>query len=514
MSPTTRSGSRSTTCDKPFFVNFPFGYVADNVNWFEGAGIPFAAFDDFGRENAYPLVRVQAKTKSGSGAGHGGHGAADLGRGELPQLPCLQPIRHVPASRQPHRERRPSSVGGRPAGGHQLQMTRDRQHAAEGQPRVCGRHQRAASARPQARARYVSTACDGVPAMRTACTAGALHHQCREPERTDANCLTNKALVQNQPVVCQACHYTPALDLAQCRSARRCAPRARRPTGATSCAHPSNSRVMHYHHGTRRRNGQPLFPRHIPPRSRTAAATSPTRPRAWRRSRTACYQCHPGKTPSACVARCSTAACCAATATATCCRSATTSPRTSRRPTRVPSSWVRTSTPTRQHPAARALGQRAGLRFLPYRRCQSANLTGTSGIISNTRDSLRQHGRHPAAPGLPYRRCQGDARSCRPTSASPSPRCRPPSTASPTRAPAIRKLYRVSTGHGGVMCEGCHGATHAEWPNANPNANDNVTAKQLQGHTGTIVECTTCHGTSEPGQHPERSARHAPDRLQ
>ena len=31
------------------------------MNWYEGAGIPFAAYDDFGRENAYPLVRVQAK---------------------------------------------------------------------------------------------------------------------------------------------------------------------------------------------------------------------------------------------------------------------------------------------------------------------------------------------------------------------------------------------------------------------------------------------------------------------
>ena len=58
------------------------------------------------------------------------------------------------------------------------------------------------------------------------------------------------------------------------------------------------------------------------------------------------------------------------------------------------------------------------------------------------------------------------------------------------------QLYRVSTGHGGVMCEGCHGATHAEWPNANPNANDNVTANQLQGHSGTIIECTVCHGNS------------------
>jgi hypothetical protein len=62
------------------------------------------------------------------------------------------------------------------------------------------------------------------------------------------------------------------------------------------------------------------------------------------------------------------------------------------------------------------------------------------------------------------------------------------------------QLYRVSTGHGGVMCEGCHGATHAEWPNANPNANDNVTARQLQGHTGTIIECSTCHGTTMNNQ--------------
>jgi hypothetical protein len=61
------------------------------------------------------------------------------------------------------------------------------------------------------------------------------------------------------------------------------------------------------------------------------------------------------------------------------------------------------------------------------------------------------------------------------------------------------KLFRVSTGHGGVMCEGCHGATHAEWPNGNPNANDNITATQLQGHTGVIVECSTCHGSTDLG---------------
>ena len=55
------------------------------------------------------------------------------------------------------------------------------------------------------------------------------------------------------------------------------------------------------------------------------------------------------------------------------------------------------------------------------------------------------------------------------------------------------KLYRVSTGHGGLMCEGCHGSTHAEWPTANPNANDNVPSNQIQGHTGYIAECQVCH---------------------
>lgn len=58
-------------------------------------------------------------------------------------------------------------------------------------------------------------------------------------------------------------------------------------------------------------------------------------------------------------------------------------------------------------------------------------------------------------------------------------------------------LYRNSLGHGGVACEGCHGSTHAIWPNALPSANDNLAANQLQGHAGTITECGSCH-TSLP----------------
>jgi hypothetical protein len=59
------------------------------------------------------------------------------------------------------------------------------------------------------------------------------------------------------------------------------------------------------------------------------------------------------------------------------------------------------------------------------------------------------------------------------------------------------QLYRVSTGHGGVMCEGCHGATHAEWDSdSSPLKNDDITANQLQGHSGTVMECNSCHTTS------------------
>ncbi len=76
-------------------------------------------------------------------------------------------------------------------------------------------------------------------------------------------------------------------------------------------------------------------------------------------------------------------------------------------------------------------------------------------------------------------------------------------------------LYRLSKGHGGVACQNCHGSTHAEWPNPNPAANDNVAAQQLQGHTGTLTECTTCHAAGSlgltldgpHGMHPVNDAR-------
>ena len=54
-------------------------------------------------------------------------------------------------------------------------------------------------------------------------------------------------------------------------------------------------------------------------------------------------------------------------------------------------------------------------------------------------------------------------------------------------------LYRFSTGHGGLQCEACHGATHAEYPSSH--AQDNALSIALQGYAGTVAECRACHTT-------------------
>jgi hypothetical protein len=54
-------------------------------------------------------------------------------------------------------------------------------------------------------------------------------------------------------------------------------------------------------------------------------------------------------------------------------------------------------------------------------------------------------------------------------------------------------LYRFSKGHGGLQCESCHGATHAEYPSSH--TNDNLQNIRLQGYAGTLAECRACHST-------------------
>jgi hypothetical protein len=61
-------------------------------------------------------------------------------------------------------------------------------------------------------------------------------------------------------------------------------------------------------------------------------------------------------------------------------------------------------------------------------------------------------------------------------------------------------LFRNSLGHGGVMCEGCHNSTHADWPARD--AEDNANSIALQGYAGSLKDCTVCHGYVPAGAGP------------
>ena len=54
-------------------------------------------------------------------------------------------------------------------------------------------------------------------------------------------------------------------------------------------------------------------------------------------------------------------------------------------------------------------------------------------------------------------------------------------------------LYRLSTGHGGIYCAGCHDSPHAIAPSSEPN--DAIKFLAIQGHSGSISKCTACHLT-------------------
>jgi hypothetical protein len=56
---------------------------------------------------------------------------------------------------------------------------------------------------------------------------------------------------------------------------------------------------------------------------------------------------------------------------------------------------------------------------------------------------------------------------------------------------AGHSLYRFSKGHGDMQCSSCHGSTHAIYPSSH--TEDNLQSIGVQGHKGTIAECTSCH---------------------
>ncbi|MFO1394607.1 MAG: hypothetical protein U1F09_12655 [Steroidobacteraceae bacterium] len=289
----------------------------------------------------------------------------------------------------------------------------------------------------------------GAPAARPGAIAWSsdpdLEIQSRENVLLLHDARNGTTLMASKPVLCAGCHYSPALDLA-----------GTGPTG-TQVGHPTMSAAMHAFHSGKMidANGRAYADEWI------AQGQTPTDP-----TRQACYLCHPGRGTR-------------------CLRGAMTD----------------SVTCQNCHGGMAAVGGTAPLT--------------AGGSIDGTNDG------HPRRPWADLPRCQschtgdanshltlGDASQMAPdgmrtliafTSTDPAASAR--LAANKRFAENDGRLFRYSKGHGGVACEGCHNSTHAIWPNPVATANDNVAANQLQGHAGTIVECSVCHaaGTAPLG---------------
>ena len=457
--------------DKPFFVNFPFGYVANDVNWFEGAGIPFAAFDDFGRENPYPLVRVQAKKGSqvlatvdtvlpisGEASCKNCHGSP---------VDVDSPATEGSATKKLSDNQLPvASTLDDPQLGKDVPLSASVEYATD--INILRLHDYLHGAE------YRNG--DGTA---TVCTVTAAN------PNGDANCLVNKALVQKKPVVCQVCHYTPALDLAHVGPLGG-VPNDTDANGRVQRIHQSNSRVLHMGHAKH----TSLFPQMPPPASDSSTNGLPSN-QAQREQilEQTCYSCHPGNKT-----KCMRGAMADGGMVCQDCHGDMD---------KVGNDFTAGMDATHPFPQGIDLTKRVPWANEPG--CGSCH-TGdaTSNLAKATGARVNGFDTSGNADGIRLIRAylDGDAATTAKPIVPANKRFAEntvPADFNGFANPGAGnpKLYRVSTGHGGVMCEGCHGATHAEWDtDGSPLTNDNVTAGQLQGHSGTVSECSTCHVTS------------------
>lgn len=410
----------------PFFTTFPFGYVAD-VNWFEAAGVPISSFDDFGRENPYPLVRVQAKQ----------------GTTTVASLDTVMPISGEAECQLCHAATADGGNGS--AIENLLTVTDSLDDPAHG-------------------------SVPGAVSVEWASDINILRLHDQKHQTTLFTAYDNVTGRADQPVVCQRCHYTPALDLAQVGP--------NEVNGRDQLSHKSMSNVMHSHHAD-----TGLFPDMPPAIDGQGNRRSPATTQAILEQ--TCYSCHPGKRT-----QCMRGAMANGGLVCQDCHgqmaqvgndfSREVSPDNPGAFHLAADFYTNPTTP--RVPWANEPG--CGSCHTGY---ATSSLAGSAGTLVNPTDTLGnidgirllaayRAGDTKATPIVPANKAFAENVVAEGGAADGNP-----------------KLYRVSTGHGGLFCQACHGSTHAEWPSGNPNANDNIPASQLQGHSGYIAECQVCH---------------------
>ncbi|PUB87902.1 MAG: cytochrome C [gamma proteobacterium symbiont of Ctena orbiculata] len=449
--------------DQPFFIdvltttggaevnrNFQFGYVVEGVNWFEAPGIPVTAFDDYGRENPWPLYRVQAK----------------IGGSTVATVDAVVPISGEANCGACHGH---PDDGGNGAATGQL----DTVASAFNDDPLYGEVPIEVSKEYAADINLVRL--------------HDMKHQDKYPEGYGT-------LEENAPVVCQQCHYTPALDLAQLGPlGPEFDPYGGFANGRNQINVKSMSNVMHSHHGSLRDNSGELFFPTMPAADKDEFGIVSNNEERRQVLEETCYQCHPGRRTD-----CLRGAMANGGMLCQDCHGDMM---------QVGSDFTDDVSPS--NPGAFVLGgdyytnpETPRVPWANEPGCGSChtgdamnNLAGTEGTVVNPADTDG----NPDHIRLFQAYLTGDVKA---TPIVPANKRfaenvieadNPAVSGSDDTRIGNPMLYRVSVGHEGVFCEACHGSTHGIWPNKNELANDNVAANQLQGHKGTIVECSTCH---------------------
>lgn len=563
--------------DFQFFIDFgAFGYEQTRLNWFSADGIPVTTFDDFGRVNPYPLMRLSAVEKkshkviatvdtvapvSGEANCKNCHTSNDPSNGGVgaPTYPTTTSTVNPIGLNNSSMDRAVSNAWQDPQYGD-LPLAVSVEYSQD--LNILRFHDRSNGSN------YVDSAGNSV-----ACVTDP-----NAPPDVVTNCLTYKAL-HGEPVVCQRCHYTPALDLAQVgplggaaaypdNGVAGCPPNLDPvncvANGRTQRVQPTMSRVIHRlaHGGTGTSGGStrftefnmpppldplrdalvtadPIMPGDTMARGGACAYDATTQTLKWPGYTSAtpstantfgqyectqcanegktvaecaveatCYQCHPGKTT-----KCLRGAMASADMFCQDCHGSMAN---------VGNDFSAGFSKETPFGSQEADDAGAGLR-IPWATepgCQSCHVgdainqpADTTGFIYDE-EGIRLLQAWRA--GDPDAKPIASVNSRFAEDQTPLEHGEEPGSTK-------RVLFRLSrgqrlvqgdttgqsffTGHNGVFCQGCHGPTHAEWPVSPdaPNdgawpppkgsfvANDNVTAGQLQGHTGKLIECTACH---------------------
>ena len=422
--------------DLPFFVGLPdIGYIVKNFKRFTAEGIPILPVDDQGRENPYPLMRVEARNSSTDRV--------------LAQVDVVLPVASEADCQQCHASQAVCDLT--------TQYTLVCDDIANTKPGVAF-----IDIDPQTEQLTESVPGDTVEQQ---VLNVAKINILRLHDSKHATNPGDTKLDDRRNIVCASCHYSPALDLAHLGP--------NDDNGKEQTQHISMSRAMHASHGNLNKQPQfdQLFPDMPPPGQRTAGLQEEI-------LQDACYNCHPGKRT-----KCLRGAMGGGGIVCQDCHG---------QMAQVGDDFSDGS----------GSGQNKRVPWASEPKCQSCHM----GDVLQVADLYSSGMLNDASVNVSDSRGNSDGLRLNMTyklsdhSSNGGPDNLSLLNFSDSRFASNKPLFRLSggddgsgKGHGGLFCEGCHGSTHAIWPNANALANDNKAAQQLQGHTGTIIECNTCH---------------------